>query len=270
MLSCRAVAPRGRVPPALVAGLLGGFLAWSAATAAAQAIAPRVAHVVVGSYPHDPQAFTQGLVWHDGGFYESTGGYGRSTLRRVEFPSGRVLRRIDLPRELFGEGLAMVRDRLVQLTWREGRGLIYDRQSFRLVREFRYATEGWGLTWDGTHLVMSDGSDVLTFLDPERLAPIRRLPVTWDGHPVRNLNELEAVEGEIWANVWYRDVVVRIDPRSGQVSSYLDLGGLLAPGERPGRDAVLNGIAYDPAGRRVFVVGKLWPRLFEIRVRPGP
>jgi glutamine cyclotransferase len=222
---------------------------------------------VVRSSPHDPDAFVQGLLWRDGGFFESTGRLGRSTLRRVEWPSGRVSRRVALPPDVFGEGLALVENRLVQLTWRSGRGFVYDLPTLRLLHEFRYEGEGWGLTHDGKSLILSDGSDVLTYLDPQRFVPTRRLPVTWNGRPVHRLNELEFVDGEVWANVWHTDVIVRIDPASGRVSSYLDMSGLLPADRRSEPEAVLNGIAYDPATRRVFVTGKLWPLLFEIRVR---
>ena len=221
---------------------------------------------VVRSYPHDPDAFVQGLVWHDGGFFESTGLLGRSTLRRVEWPSGRVLRKVALPTDVFGEGLARVGDRLVQLTWRSGRGFVYDLATFRLLREFRYEGEGWGLTHDGRSLILSDGSDVLTYLDPQRFVSTRRLAVTWNGRPVHRLNELEFINGEVWANVWQTDFIVRIEPTSGRVSSFLDMSGLLPADLRLQDGAVLNGIAYDPATRRVFVTGKLWPLLFEIRI----
>jgi glutamine cyclotransferase len=223
-------------------------------------------HEVVSSYPHDPDAFLQGLVWHDGGFYESTGLYGESTVRRVAFPSGEVLRKIDVPKEYFGEGLTMVGDRLFQLTWRSKKGFVYDRDSFGLLGEFPYQTEGWGLTYDGSSLILSDGSDRLYFLDPETYQETRSLPVTLDGRPLRRLNELEWIRGEVWANVWQTDMIVRIDPATGQVVGVLDLAGLL-PADR-GRDSddVLNGIAYDAESGRTFVSGKRWPLLFEIRV----
>lgn len=263
------------MPGAWVLGVLG--LVWATAQVGnpappspAPAVAPPARPVpweVVQSAAHDPNAFIQGLVWYDGGFFESTGRLGQSTLRRVEWPSGRVVRRVDLPPDVFGEGLARVGDRLVQLTWRSGRGFVYDRSTFRLLQEFRYEGEGWGLTHDGRSLVLSDGSDVLTYLDPQRFVPTRRLAVTWNGRPLHNLNELEFVEGEVWANVWHTDFIVRIDPASGRVTSYLDLSGLLPADRRPDAEAVLNGIAYDPATRRVFVTGKLWPAIFEIRVR---
>jgi glutamine cyclotransferase len=206
-------------------------------------------------------------VWHDGGFFESTGLLGESTLRRVEWPTGRVLQRVDLPPEVFGEGLARVGDRLVQLTWRSGRGFVYDLATLRLIREFRYEGEGWGLAYDGASLILSDGTNVLTYLDPERFAPTRKLAVTWNGRPVHRLNELEFIEGAVWANVWYTDFIVQIDPESGRVTSFLDLTGLRGREARREPDAVLNGIAYDPATRRLFVGGKLWPMIFEIRVR---
>jgi glutamine cyclotransferase len=222
---------------------------------------------VVRSSPHDPRAFLQGLVWHDGGFFESTGRFGESTLRRVEWPTGRVLRRVELPPDVFGEGLARAGDRLIQLTWRSGRGFVYDLATLRLLREFRYEGEGWGLAYDGASLILSDGTDMLTYLDPQRFTPRRRLAVTWNGRPLHRLNELEFIEGAVWANVWYTDFVVQIDPESGRVTSFLDLGGLRPASVRHHPEAVLNGIAYDPATRRLFVGGKLWPLIFEIRVR---
>ena len=222
---------------------------------------------VVGAYPHDPSAFLQGLVWHDGGFYESTGLEGRSTLRRVDFPSGNVVKSLPLAPDLFGEGLTLVSNRLIQLTWRSHRGFVYDRETFRLLREFQYDTEGWGITWDGTNLIMSDGSAALTYLDPETFRPVRRLPVTMNGQPLANLNELEFIEGRIWANVWQTDWIVCIDPNSGQVDSFLDLAGILPAASRIGSEDVLNGIAFDPQAKRIFVSGKCWPTLFEIRVR---
>jgi glutamine cyclotransferase len=233
----------------------------------AAARAPLTAYEVVNSYPHDPQAFLQGLVWYDNGFYESTGLEGHSTLRRVEFPSGRIIKSIHLAPDLFGEGLTLVGDRLVQLTWKSHRGFVYDRESLTLLREFTYDTEGWGLTYDGKNLVMSDGSDTLTYLDPDTFQPGRRLKVTWDGRPQGQLNELKYIEGEIWANVWPQDQILRIDPLTGRVKSYLDLKDLYPPQLRTSADAVLNGIAYDALTKRIFVGGKLWPHLFEIRLK---
>ncbi|HLG15882.1 MAG TPA: glutaminyl-peptide cyclotransferase [Blastocatellia bacterium] len=229
--------------------------------------AAKSAYEVVNTSPHDPGAYLQGLLWHDGGFYESTGLYGESTLRRVEFPSGRVVKSLSLAPALFGEGLALVDNRLIQLTWKSQRGFVYDRETFKLLREFTYDTEGWGLTYDGANLIMSDGSSTLTYLNPNTFAPVKKLPVTLNGRPLDQLNELEYIEGEIWANVWQTDLIVRIDTTSGHVNSFLDMAGLLPRERRDGSEDVLNGIAYDPAKKRIFVSGKLWPQIFEIRLK---
>jgi glutamine cyclotransferase len=229
--------------------------------------AQKTSYEVVNSYPHDPTAFLQGLVWSDGGFYESTGLYGESTLRRVEFPSGRVLKKINLSPDLFGEGVALVDDHLVQLTWQERRGLVYDRDTFRLVREFAYNVEGWGITFDGTNLIMSDGSSTLTYLDPRAYQPVKKLNVTMNGRPIMQLNELEFIEGEIWSNVWQSDMILRIDPHTGKVTSFLDMRGVLPREFRTGHEDVLNGIAYDAAQKRIFISGKKWPRVIEIKVK---
>lgn len=221
---------------------------------------------VLGNYPHDRRAFLQGWVWYDGGFYESTGLNGESTLRRVAFPSGEVTQKIDVPREYFAEGLAMIGDRLIQLTWRNKKAFVYDRASFGLVGDFAYETEGWGLTYDGASLIMSDGSSTLFFLDPDSHQVTRTVDVTVDGHPQASLNELEWVKGEVWANVWHTDWILRIDPATGQVIGALDMTGLL-PGPRGDADDVLNGIAYDADGDHLYVSGKRWPLLFEIKTR---
>jgi glutamine cyclotransferase len=228
--------------------------------------AQKDSYEVVNSIPHDSRAFLQGLVWHNG-FFESTGRFGRSSLRRVEYPTGNVLQRVDLDSQYFGEGLAMVDNRLIQLTWQSHRGFVYDRDTFKLIRDFSYDTEGWGLTYDGKSLILSDGTNVLTFLDPENFKPTRKLAVKINGMELRDLNELEYIDGEIWANVWHSDQIARIDPSSGQVKSYLDLAGILPDGERSDPEAVLNGIAYDAQNKRIFVSGKLWPRVFEIRLK---
>lgn len=262
--------PRGFLPILLAIGLglVDALAADKPPASGGPVVIPRrVDYEVVNSFPHDPTAFLQGLVWSEGSFYESTGLEGQSTLRHVEFPSGKVLRVVRLAPELFGEGLALVGNRLILLTWTSRRGFVYDRDSFRLLREFKYDTEGWGLTDDGKHLILSDGSNVLTYLDPQTFAPVRKLFVTMRGYPIRNLNELEFIEGEIWANVWKTDLIVRIEPSSGQVTSFLDLTGILRPEMWTGNEDVLNGIAYDPRGKRIFVGGKLWPRLFEIRIK---
>jgi len=236
-------------------------------TTASDGRARQAAYGVVNSYPHDPTSFTQGLLWHDGGFYESTGQYGQSKLRRLEFPSGRVLRETSLSAELFGEGLALIDSRLIQLTWKSHRGFVYDLSTFRQLQEFRYDTEGWGLTYDGKNLILSDGSSDLFYLDPETFKPARKLAVKMNGQPIRELNELEFIDGEIWANVWQTDLILRIDPSTGLVTSFLDLKGILAPSDKSGSEDVLNGIAYDAAQKRIFVTGKLWPRIFEIKLK---
>ncbi|MGA9767505.1 MAG: glutaminyl-peptide cyclotransferase [Blastocatellia bacterium] len=224
---------------------------------------------IVADYPHDPNAFLQGLLWHDGALYESTGSHntGVSTVRHLEFPSGKVLKSVKLSPEYFGEGLALVDDRLIQITWQSKRGFVYDRETLDLKREFSYETEGWGLTYDGKNLIMSDGSNILTFLDAQTFEPVRKLPVTMNGRAMYEINELEFIEGEIWANVWHTDMILRIDPASGRVNSFLNLKGILPPQTRTDPEAVLNGIAYDAEGKRIFVSGKLWPRLFEIKVK---
>jgi glutamine cyclotransferase len=227
--------------------------------------APVSGYTVVAAFPHDPNAFTQGLVYADGELYESTGLLGESTLRRVELGTGRVLQQAALPKEYFGEGLALVGDALVQLTWRNGLGLVYDRKTFARRRTFTYQGEGWGLAYDGTsRLVMSDGTDRLTFLDPKTFARVRTLRVQDAGRSVEGLNELEWVEGGIWANVWTTDRIARISPATGAVTGWIALDTLWPLRDRtPGAD-VMNGIAYDPKLRRIFVTGKKWPRLYQI------
>jgi glutaminyl-peptide cyclotransferase len=222
---------------------------------------------VVGVYPHDPEAFTQGLLFHDGYFYESTGGWGRSSLRQVEPRTGRVLRRHDLPRRYFGEGLALWENRLIQLTWKAQTGLVYDLQSFELVKTFSYSGQGWGLTHDEQGLIMSNGSNVLRRLDARTFREMGRIEVMDRERPVPRLNELEYVDGMIWANIYPTSEMVCIDPAGGSVVSRLDLAGILGP-RRVSRDAVANGIAHDATKDRLFVTGKLWPVLFEIHIQP--
>lgn len=222
---------------------------------------------VVATYPHDSHAFTQGLLFADGFLYESTGRRGQSTLRRVELESGNVSRMHRLNRQYFAEGLALYNDKLIQLTWQSRKGFIYDKTTFAPRGEFTYRTEGWGLTYDGTHLIMSDGSAFLRKLDPIGLRETGRMRVTAEGEPVTRLNELEYVAGRIYANVWGTDKIAIIDPATGKVQAWLDLSGLLSAKEA--RDAdVLNGIAYDANEKRLFVTGKLWPKLFEIKLKP--
>ena len=220
---------------------------------------------VVASYPHDPDAFTQGLVWEGGRLFESTGRNGKSSLREVDLKSGRVLRKRNIPFKYFAEGLALAKSRLYQITWQSGEAFQYD-LAFKPLKTFRYDGEGWGLTFDGVSLVMSDGSDKLTFRDPATFQPKRTVRVTLNGSPAGSLNELEYINGEIWANVWQTDYILCIDPKTGIARSYLDLRGLLPDNLRTGSEDVLNGIAYDKQTGRILITGKLWPRLFEIRL----
>lgn len=219
---------------------------------------------VVKVYPHDPTAFTQGLVYLDGFLYEGTGLAGQSTLRKVRLENGEVVQQHRLDAQYFGEGIAVWGNTIAQLTWQSEIGFLYDRATFKPLKTFSYRGEGWGLTHDGRRLIMSDGTDTLRFLDPGTLKETGRLPVRDGTRPVPDLNELEIVRGEIYANVWNSERIARISPRTGQVLGWIDLTGLLSPAERVGVD-VLNGIAYDAAGDRLFVTGKLWPKLFEIR-----
>ena len=228
--------------------------------------APVAGYQVVRVYPHDPQAFTQGLVFAGGFLYEGTGLNGKSGIRKVKLENGEVIQVQRLEDRYFGEGIAVVGDTVVQLTWQSGVGFVYDRTSFQRTRTFTYSGEGWGLTYDGTRLIMSDGSATLRFLDPKTLENTGRLQVTDGGRPVAQLNELEVVKGEIFANVWQSDRIARIDPKTGIVRGWIDLRGILDPKDAAGVD-VLNGIAYDAAGDRLFVTGKLWPKLFEIRIQ---
>ena len=231
--------------------------------------APTYGYTVVRAYPHDREAFTQGLAFDDQGtLYESTGQRGQSSLRRVELSSGAVLQRHDLPAALFGEGLTVSGDRIFQLTWQAGRAFVYDKASFSVLQEFTYRTEGWGLTHDGRRLIMSDGTATLYFLHPDTFAETVRLTVRDHRGPVIRLNELEYVRGEILANVWQTDRIARINPQTGHVTGWIDLAGLLPPSDRRQPVDVLNGIAYDPRTDRLFVTGKWWPKLFEITLAP--
>lgn len=242
-------------------------LACAPTTDAQRRPAPVQTYKLIATFPHDTTSFTQGLVFHDGQLYESTGLEGESTLRRVDITSGKTLQRIDVPSRYFAEGLAMVGDELLQLTWRSKIGFVYDRATFTQKRTFKYDTEGWGICYDGaSRLVMSDGSDTLTFLDPKTFAPGKTLRVKDAGTPVGNLNELEWIEGEIWANVWQTDRIARISPNTGEVNAWIDLSTLYPRSERIPSADVMNGIAYDKATRRIFVTGKKWPRLYQIAV----
>jgi glutaminyl-peptide cyclotransferase len=233
--------------------------------------APTYGYEVVRSYPHDRAAFTQGLLVRDGFFYESTGLNGKSGIRKVKIDTGEVLQIKPLSAQYFGEGITDWKSSIIQITWQSEIGFVYDLNTFEQKKTWTYKGEGWGLTHDDTQVIMSDGTSSLRFLDPETLKETRRVTVRDARGPVTQLNEIEYIKGEIYANVWQTDRIARISPKDGQVTGWIDLAGLLPPAER-NPDGVLNGIAYDAAGDRLFVTGKLWPRVFEIRLVPrgGP
>ena len=223
---------------------------------------------VIDTLPHDDNAFTQGLVFENGFFYESTGRHQASSLRKVDPPTGEILKLHKLSDEYFGEGLAIVDDRIIQLTWREKVGFVYDKETFDLQKEFDLKTEGWGITYDGNRLILSDGTEKLYFLDVETFETIGEVAV-YDGDlPVTRLNELEYINGEIFANVWMTESIARIDPQTGKVLGWISLQGLLDTESLVRREDVLNGIAYDQKNNRIFVTGKLWPKVFQIKLVP--
>ncbi|HYL75840.1 MAG TPA: glutaminyl-peptide cyclotransferase [Bryobacteraceae bacterium] len=235
-------------------------------TPQAQAATPIYSYEIVHTYPHDPTAFTEGLFYLDGLLYESTGLEGHSTIRKVRLESGEIVQKIDLPPQFFGEGIINWKDHLIQLTYKTEVGFVYDLANFACLRQFQYKGEGWALTQDGKRILMSDGTPDIRFWDPETLQETGRITVTDQGVPVKNVNELEWIKGEIYANVWTTDRIARIDPASGKVNAWIDLTGLLSDADRAGGEVdVLNGIAYDAKSDRIFVTGKRWPKLFEIR-----
>ena len=233
---------------------------------AAQGSPPVDTYRVVKAYPHDTSAYTQGLIYRDGFLYESTGLNGRSTLRKVRLETGEVVQQRRVDRAHFAEGLADWNDQLVQLTWQSNVAFVYELASFAPRRAFSYDGEGWGLTHDGKRFILSDGTNQLRFLDPGTFRELGRVTVMDGQTPVRDLNELEYIRGEIYANVWHTDRIARISPETGRVVRWIDLRGLMSGGFKLDAEAVLNGIAHDPARNRLFVTGKLWPRLFEIEV----
>lgn len=236
---------------------------------AAAAAVPVYGYKVVHSYPHDAQAFTEGLFYQDGHLYESTGEEGSSSIRKVELATGKVLQKADLAPPYFGEGIVAWKDKLIQLTWRNQIGTVYDLASFATKATFVYDGEGWALTRDDHHLYMSDGTPTIRVLDPETLKQTGSIAVTADGQPLQNINELEWVKGEIYANVWLTSRIARIDPNTGRVTGWIDLDGLLDTRKLDNpTDDVANGIAYDAQHDRLFVTGKRWPKLFEIKLVP--
>jgi len=222
---------------------------------------------IVKAYPHDPRAYTQGLLFAGGNLIESTGRVGQSTLRRVDLQTGKVLAQVEVPPPYFAEGLTLLNGKLYQLTWQHGVGFIYDANTFSKLGEFKYSGEGWGLTTDGQRLILSDGTNRLRFFDPEEFKLSKSIEVFDRGKPVLELNELEFIKGEIYANIWHNQKIARIDPATGRVNAWVDLTGLSNWSEASDEEAVLNGIAYDAGSDRLFVTGKLWAKLFEIRLR---
>lgn len=253
--------------------LLLSIMAGAASASPLQALraALPVQHVtVVKAYPHDTDAFTEGLFWHEGRLFESTGLNGKSSLREVRLADGAVLRRRDLPASVFGEGIVAWGGRLIALEWQSGRGTIWSFPALKPMGSFRYPGEGWGLTHDRQHIIMSDGTPDIRFLDPATLKEVGRITVRAEGRPLRNINELEYVDGEILANIWQTDYIARIDPATGAVKSWIDIRGLLPDSERVwGLTDVANGIAWDPKGRRLFLTGKNWPKLYEVKLGPA-
>ncbi|WP_374585037.1 glutaminyl-peptide cyclotransferase [Pseudoduganella sp.] len=246
-----------------------GVAALAVAAQCAAAAVPVQGYAIKATYPHDPQAFTQGLFFKDGFLWESTGQYGASSVRKVELATGKVLLKRELPEKVFGEGIAPHGDSIVGITWMNQAGYVMDQGSLAIKGTFNYLGEGWGLTSDGERLYMSDGTPDIRVLDPKTFSEQRRIRVTADGMPLPKINELEWVEGQIYANIWQSDRIARIDPFSGRVLGWIDLSGLAATA-KAGKDIdnVLNGIAYDAKTRRLFVTGKRWPKLFEIELRP--
>ncbi len=239
--------------------------------AAAQTSIPEYGYTVVHAYPHDGTAFTEGLFYLNGFVYEGTGLPGRSSIRKINLETGQVLQKHDIPEPYFGEGVVAWKNRLIELTYTAQIGFIYDLSSFKLLGRFHYPGEGWSMTQDGRHIIMDDGTPTLRFWDPETLKEVDHITVTANGKPVQNLNELEWVKGELYANIWHTDRIARIDTTTGKVIGWIELTGLLPQADRltgpEGAEQVLNGIAYDSKADRLFVTGKYWPKLFEIRLR---
>jgi glutaminyl-peptide cyclotransferase len=248
--------------------LLTALLFGESAPQAQSTRTPEYTFKIIQAYPHDRTAFTQGLAYREGFLYEGTGLNGRSSLRKVRLETGDVVQELDLKADLFGEGITLLKNEIFQLTWRSQIGFVYNLSDFRLLRWFSYSGEGWGLTTNGRELFMSDGTSDIRVLDPTTLLEKRRIKVHDGTTSIDQLNELEFVEGEIFANVWQTNRIARISPQSGKVVGWIDLAGLLNPIYHPERGAVLNGIAYDPNQKRLFVTGKLWPSIFEIRLVP--
>ena len=257
----------------LSAVLVAGVLACSEPTTATQTATeaetdsvPVYSYQVINTWPHDPEAYTQGLVFHDGVLFESTGLRGASSLRRVELKTGKVKKKLEVAREYFAEGMTIFQDKIFQLTWQGQKGFVYNLKKFKQEGEFTYEGEGWGLTHDGHSLILSDGTNRIRFLDPVSFQVQRTISVYDNGQPLTDLNELEYIKGEIYANIWRSDRIVRLDPHTGKINAWIDMTGLHHQGEEENPENCLNGIAYDAEQDRLFVTGKRWPQLFEIRL----
>lgn len=229
-------------------------------------VIPVYTYKIVNTYPHDRSAFTEGLVFKDGVLYEGTGLHGYSTLRRVKLETGEILQIRELLPQFFGEGVTIYGNKIIQLTWQSHTGFVYDKYSFKLLQEFNYPDEGWGITHNGKHLIISDGTETLHFLDPETFEEVSQIEVSANDIPITRINELEYIQGEIYANIWHTERIARIDPLTGQVIGWIDLKGILSPKDDSKAVDVLNGIAYDAKNDRLFVTGKFWPKLFEIEL----
>ncbi len=264
-----AVNTRGGLEPGTTPGNTGPPLSQSPVVddSSSSGGVPTYTYDVVNRWPHDPTAFTQGLVFYDGALVESAGLYGHSSLRKVDLQTGKILKKADVPHKYFAEGLTVFQEKIFQLTWREDVCFVYDPHTFTLTSLLAYTGEGWGLTHDDQYLILSDGTNRLKFLDPVSLRVVRTISVYDGDRSLTDLNELEFIKGEIYANIWHTDRIVRIDPNSGHILGWVDLAGLLTGSERGDEEAVLNGIAYDEAHDRLFVTGKLWPAIFEIRLK---
>jgi glutamine cyclotransferase len=248
--------------------LLTAFRAFLVGQTSHQPSPQEYTFAIVAAYPHDTSAFTQGLAYRDGFLYEGTGREGQSSLRKIRLETGEIVQQVNLEPDLFGEGITLLKDKVIQLTWKSEIGFVYDLNNFHQLRRFSYSGEGWGLATNGRELFMSDGTPEIRVLDGETFQEKRRLKVHDGSTSVDQLNELEFVEGQIFANIWHSNRVARISPQTGEVVGWIDLTGLLSPMYRLDPEAVLNGIAYDPVRKRLFVTGKLWPRVFQIRLTP--
>lgn len=247
-------------------------LAWSSSVVAHEPVPPppTCSYKIVNEYPHDRNSFTQGLIFHQSALYESTGHYGRSRVAKIDLVSGKPVKQSPFPADQFGEGITRWKDQIIGVTWQSGEGHRWRMKDLKHIGDFRYDGEGWGLAATDKHIVLSDGTSTLRFLDPDTMATAKTINVTVQGEPLTQLNELEYINGEIWANIWFSDMIARIDPQTGHVTHFVDLSGLKAQAGARGYDDVLNGIAWDEKGKRLFVTGKNWPKLFEISLSNCP